>query len=113
MAKKKTATRHHMSTAEKFYIESHMDTELEQLAQDLKLPESVVDRYRKKVISEQKKEEEPEEETPSARADDFMIKNKDYGVVAMTQTAAERADESRKSYQDNTYYKNAIQKIRK
>ena len=114
MAKKKAATRHHMSAAEKFYIEQHVDMELEQLATDLKLPESVVDRYRKKLLSEVKKEEKTEETkaSPSPRADDFMIKKKDYGAVVMTQTAAERADESRKSYDTNTYYKNAIQKIR-
>ena len=114
MAKKKASgnTRHRMTKLEKFYIDHHLETDAKTLAIELGIPESVIDRYQKKVIREQKKAEEEEAAGQRPRTDDFMIKNQEYGAVIMTKTASEQGDANRGSGLKSKYYNNAIKKIR-
>ena len=115
MAKKKAASdnsRYRMTKLQKFYIDHHLETDAKSLAIELGIPEAVIDRYQKKVIREQKKVEEEEAAGQRPRTDDFMMKNKDRGVVAMTQTASQQGDETRSAGLKSKYYNNAIKKIR-
>ena len=111
--KKKTDTRYRMTKLEKFYIDHNLEIPAKTLAIELGIPETVINRYIKKTVSESKKiaEEHGLEKT----TDQLMVKDVKYGTVCMTQNASMDGDETkanRGAGLKSRYYQNAIRKIR-
>lgn len=91
-----------LSTAEKFYIESHSGLDSEQIAKSLNRNTETVDKYLKKLKSQQKKEaepikvEEPKEKVLDKGKTSKLIGRNNKGSVVMTPAASELGDSNRK-----------------
>jgi hypothetical protein len=114
MSKKaaKSSSRYRMSKLQKFFIEHNMDIEPNKLAIELGIPADVIERYIKKVAREIKKADEEEAQGKPRTTDQFMIKNKRYGVTVMTKEASQIGDANKGAGLKSKYYTNVIQKIR-
>lgn len=93
-----------LSTAEKFYIESHSGLEPEQIAKSLNRNTETIIKYLKKVKSFNKKKNEeqvnsePEEKETKkikGRVSEMMARHK--GAVVMTPNASELSDKNMKN----------------
>jgi hypothetical protein len=85
-----------LSQKEKTYIEKnyHSKTVVE-IANKLHRTEYMVDKFIKTLSFSIKDDEPKEEETPKQITGDLFAKNKERGVVVMTQTASMAGDESK------------------
>ena len=86
-----------LTKIEKFYIEGNPDKTPELLAQELKKPAVLIEKYCKEL--RKKKEVSPpitEDGIPIPKAGDLFVRNARYGVTVMTKQAAELSDEHRK-----------------
>ncbi len=90
MAKKKMLTE-----ADRFYIKSHLDVPVEELAK-------TINTYEKTI------EEEIERAKKGILVDDLLIKNKDRGVVVMTEGASSLADDRRVTNRRDRRYKEGV-----
>lgn len=96
----KTAT---LSNVEKFYIEEHVNTSIEDLTKEIGKPESLI----QSLVDEIK-----ERRSAATKVEDLMARN-DNGSVIMTEGASSLADEKRaESKAPISKYKNSIHKIK-
>ena len=106
MAKKttpKTTKAVALSNVEKFYIEEHVNTSIEDLTKEIGKPESLIQSLVDKI---------KEKQSATTKVEDLMAKNNN-GSVIMTEGASSLADEKRaKSKSPVSRYKNSIHKIK-
>ena len=106
-----------LSTAEKFYIESHRSLEPVQIAKSINRNVETVEKYLKKLSSYTKKQEKEQEEVVNqeenekkpikGRVSQMLARHK--GSIVMTPNASEMGDlstkNSRKTSTDNAIFK--------
>lgn len=111
--KTKSKTRYRMNKLQKFYIDSHLESDPKDLAIELGIPADVIDRYMKKSIRDGKLVKKEEVVVRPLTDDQLMMKNKKYGAVGMTEAAAAKGDASRGAGLKSKYYNDAITTIKK
>tara|TARA_R110000744_G_scaffold153269_2_gene267672 strand:+ start:2066 stop:2383 length:318 start_codon:yes stop_codon:yes gene_type:complete len=103
MAKKTTPKTTTLSNVEKFYIEEHVNTNIEELTKEIGKAQSLIQSLVDKI---------KEKQSAATKVDDLMARN-DNGSVIMTQSASSLADDKRsKPKSPISRYNNSIHKIK-